>query len=52
VIAILIAVVSNTIVKSSLALWIGGGRLGKRAFLIGGLMIVGAALGMLPLALG
>ncbi|HEY5944983.1 MAG TPA: MgtC/SapB family protein [Kofleriaceae bacterium] len=49
VIAILIAVVANTIVKSSLALGIGGRRLGKRAFLIGGLMLVGAALGALPL---
>ncbi|HEY5920631.1 MAG TPA: DUF4010 domain-containing protein, partial [Kofleriaceae bacterium] len=50
VIAILIAVASNTLVKSSIALVIGGRRLGKRAFLIGGLIIVGAALGMLPLA--
>lgn len=46
VIAILIAVVSNTIVKSSLALAIGGRRLGKRAFLIGGLMVVGGGLGV------
>jgi hypothetical protein len=31
---------------------IGGGRLGKRAFLIGALMFVGAALGTLPIVLG
>ncbi|HEX5062811.1 MAG TPA: MgtC/SapB family protein [Kofleriaceae bacterium] len=48
VVAIMIAVASNTIVKSSLALGIGGRRLGKRAFLIGGLMVVGAALGLIP----
>ena len=48
-IAILIAVASNTIVKSSIAAVIGGRRLGKRAFLIGGLIIVGAALGAIPL---
>ncbi len=46
VIAILIAIASNTIVKSSLALAIGGRRLGKRAFLIGALMVTGGALGI------
>jgi uncharacterized membrane protein (DUF4010 family) len=49
VIAILIAVASNTIVKSTIAAVVGGRRLGKRAFLIGGLIIVGAALGAIPL---
>jgi uncharacterized membrane protein (DUF4010 family) len=49
VIAILIAVASNTLVKSSIALAIGGRRLGKRAFLIGGLMIVGGVLGLIPM---
>jgi uncharacterized membrane protein (DUF4010 family) len=48
-IAILIAVASNTIVKSSIAWVIGGRRLGKRAFLIGGLITLGAALGAIPL---
>jgi len=48
-IAILIAVISNTIVKSSLALFIGGAALGKRAFLIGGLIIAGAVAGLVPL---
>jgi len=48
VVAIVIAVISNTITKSALALGIGGRRLGKRAFLIGGIMIVGAALGLIP----
>lgn len=47
-IAILIAVVANTVVKSSIALAIGGRRLGKRAFLIGGLIVVGAAVGFVP----
>jgi uncharacterized membrane protein (DUF4010 family) len=51
VVAILIAIVSNTIVKSSIAAAIGGPRLGKRAFLIGGLIIVGGTLGMLPMLL-
>lgn len=44
-IAILIAVASNTLVKSSIAAAIGGGALGRRAFLVGGLTIVGAAIG-------
>jgi len=44
-VAILIAVASNTIVKSSLAWGIGGRKLGKRAFLVGGLIIAGAAAG-------
>jgi uncharacterized membrane protein (DUF4010 family) len=48
VIAILIAVASNTIVKSSIALAIGGRRLGKRAFAIGGLIIAAAGLGLAP----
>lgn len=52
VIAILLACGSNTIVKSTIASVIGGGRLGKRAFLIGALMFVGAALGTLPIVLG
>ena len=47
-IAILIAVVSNTVVKSSIALAIGGRRLGMRAFLIGTLMVVGAVAGLVP----
>ena len=47
-IAIMIAVVSNTIVKSSLALGIGGPALGKRAFLIGGLIVAGAVAGVVP----
>jgi uncharacterized membrane protein (DUF4010 family) len=44
-IAILIAVASNTIVKSSIATSIGGAALGKRAFIVGGLTIAGAAAG-------
>jgi uncharacterized membrane protein (DUF4010 family) len=48
-IAIVIATLSNTLVKSSLALGIGGRALGKRAFIVGGLIIVGAALGCLSL---
>jgi uncharacterized membrane protein (DUF4010 family) len=38
-IAIMIAIASNTIVKSSIATAIGGRALGKRAFLVGGLTI-------------
>jgi uncharacterized membrane protein (DUF4010 family) len=49
VIAIMIATVSNTIVKSGLALGIGGTALGKRAFVIGGLVIGGAVAGTVPL---
>ena len=49
VIAILIAVASNTIVKSSIALAIGGKSLGKRAFVIGALIIAGGALGAVRL---
>lgn len=49
VIAILIAAASNTIVKSSIGLVIGGRALGKRAFLIGALIIAGGALGALSL---
>jgi len=48
-VAILIAVASNTLAKSSLALAIGGGEVGKRAFLIGGLTIAGGTLGAIPL---
>jgi uncharacterized membrane protein (DUF4010 family) len=48
-IAIMIATVSNTIVKSSLAFGIGGKGLGKRAFLVGGLITAGAVLGSLTL---
>jgi uncharacterized membrane protein (DUF4010 family) len=44
-VAILIAVASNTIVKSSIATAIGGTALGKRAFIVGGLTIAGAATG-------
>jgi uncharacterized membrane protein (DUF4010 family) len=49
VIAIMIATVSNTIVKSGLAMAIGGVALGKRAILIGALIIAGAVVGSLPL---
>ena len=48
-IAIMIATVSNTLVKSSLALGIGGRALGKRAFLVGGTITLGAVLGSLTL---
>lgn len=44
-IAILIAVASNTLVKSSMALAIGGRALGRRAFLVGALIIGGGAAG-------
>jgi uncharacterized membrane protein (DUF4010 family) len=44
-IAILIAVAANTIVKSSLAAFVGGRALGTRAFIVGGLIIAGAAAG-------
>jgi uncharacterized membrane protein (DUF4010 family) len=47
VIAILVAVTSNTLVKSSLALAIGGAPLGKRAFLVGAFIIAGGAAGLL-----
>lgn len=46
-IAIMIATVSNTLVKSSLALGIGGKALGKRAFLIGATITAGAVVGSL-----
>ncbi|HSD87610.1 MAG TPA: DUF4010 domain-containing protein [Kofleriaceae bacterium] len=49
VIAIILAALSNTIVKSSLAAGIGGFVLGKRALVIGGLIIIGALAGLLPL---
>jgi len=45
VITIVIAAISNTLVKSSLALGIGGAALGRRAFVIGGLIITGAVAG-------
>jgi uncharacterized membrane protein (DUF4010 family) len=48
-IAIMIATVTNTIVKSSLAFGIGGKALGTRAFIVGGMIIVGAVLGSLAL---
>lgn len=52
-IAILIAIASNTIIKSSIAASIGGAGLGKRAFLVGALIIGGAIAGAVPtLALG
>lgn len=51
-IAIMIAVAANTIVKSSLALGIGGRALGARAFLIGGLVLAGGAAGLVPLLFG
>ena len=44
-IAILIAIASNTLVKSSIATAIGGRALGARAFVVGGLTIVGAVIG-------
>ncbi len=44
--SILIAAAVNTIVKSSLALALGTRRLGVRAFVIGGLIVVGAAVGI------
>lgn len=44
-VTIVIATVSNTLVKSSLALGIGGARLGRRAFVIGGLIVAGAVAG-------
>lgn len=47
-IAILIAIASNTIVKSSIAAGIGGKRLGVRAFLVGALIIVGAIAAAVP----
>ncbi len=47
-VAIMLAVASNTIVKSTIALGIGGRRLGWRAFVIGGLIIVGGAIGLAP----
>lgn len=49
VVAILIAVAANTLVKSSLALAIGGRALGKRAFLIGSLILAGGVAGLVPL---
>lgn len=45
-IAILVAVAVNTVVKSTIALVLGNRALGARAFLIGGLIIVGAAAGL------
>ncbi len=46
IIAILIAISVNTIVKSSLALALGTRALGKRAFAVGALTIAGAAAGL------
>jgi uncharacterized membrane protein (DUF4010 family) len=46
VIAILIAVASNTLVKSGIAFAIGGRRLGKRALLIGALIVGGGAIAL------
>lgn len=47
-IAIIIAVAANTIVKSALAAVIAGRALGRRAFLVGGTIIVGAVAGLVP----
>jgi uncharacterized membrane protein (DUF4010 family) len=47
-ITILIAVASNTIVKSGIAAGIGGRALGARAFLAGGFIIAGAAAAAIP----
>jgi uncharacterized membrane protein (DUF4010 family) len=44
--AILIGIAANTIVKSSLALALGGRQLGKRAFVVGGMIIVGGIGGL------
>jgi uncharacterized membrane protein (DUF4010 family) len=44
--SIMIAVAVNTIVKSSLALGLGTRALGRRAFLVGGMIIAGAAAGL------
>ena len=49
IVTIVLATISNTIVKSSLALGIGGAKLGRRAFVIGGLIVAGAIAGTLPL---
>lgn len=48
VIAILIAVAANSLVKAGIGFAIGGRRLGKRALLIGALIVVGAAIGLVP----
>jgi uncharacterized membrane protein (DUF4010 family) len=45
--AILIAAASNTIIKSTIALVLGGRALGIRAFAIGGCIIAGGAAGLL-----
>jgi uncharacterized membrane protein (DUF4010 family) len=46
VIAILIAVASNTLVKAGIAFAIAGRRLGKRALLLGALIVVGGAIAL------
>jgi uncharacterized membrane protein (DUF4010 family) len=46
VIAILVAIASNTIIKSTFALVRGGRALGKRAFFTGALIIAGEAAGL------
>lgn len=45
-VAIVIAITANTVVKASLAAFVGGAALGKRAALVGGLIIVAGAIGL------
>jgi uncharacterized membrane protein (DUF4010 family) len=45
-IAILIAAISNTIVKAGIAITLGGRHLGRRAALIAALMVAGAVIGL------
>lgn len=48
VVAITIAIASNTIVKSGLAIGIGGPALGKRVAIVGGLILLAGGIGLVP----
>ncbi len=47
-IAIAIAIATNTIIKTGLAIWVGGWGLGKRVVIIGALILVAGAVGLVP----
>lgn len=48
-IAITIAIVANTIVKTALSIWVGGWALGKRVVIIGALILVAGGGSLVPL---
>jgi uncharacterized membrane protein (DUF4010 family) len=47
-VSISIAIAANTIVKTGLAMWVGGAALGKRMVIIGALILVAGAAGLVP----